>query len=99
MNVYNILGYIGASFLTIMMYPQVYQTIKTNKTRDISVNFIYLNLCAVSFLIPYSVHYELYPVLMANTSVGICNGLLLYFICKNKSIKDSGGSSVEIESK
>ena len=98
MNIFNILGYIGASFLTVMMYPQVYQTVKTNKTRDISVNFIYLNLCAVSFLIPYSVHFKLYPVLMANTSVGICNFLLLYFIYKNKSIKNSS-ASVEIEAK
>ena len=82
-NTFIIFGYVGSSFLTIMMLPQVYLTLKTKRTRDISPQFLILNLMAVSFILPYSTHFNLYPVIMANISIGICNLILLLIVIKN----------------
>lgn len=62
-----------------MLIPQV---ILTNKTKDLSIVFLLMNMVAVSSMIPYSVYFNLTPVLIANSSVGICNSILLYYtIC------------------
>ena len=74
---FTIIGYIGSSFLTIMMIPQVYISYKTKKIKDISFLFVFFNIMATTCLIPYSLHFKLYPVLIANLSVGICNLLLV----------------------
>ena len=67
------LGYIGSLMVGLMLIPQVYLTTKTNETENLSSFFLIMNMIAVSAMIPYSLYYELYPVLIANTSVGICN--------------------------
>ena len=81
-TLFNIIGYFGSGFLTIMMIPQVITSYKTKKVNDISFLFVFLNLMAVACLIPYSLYFGLYPVLAANVSVGICNLLLIFLkIC------------------
>ena len=76
--IYNILGYCGSTFLTIMMIPQVITSYRTKKVDDISFLFVSLNILAVSCLVPYSLYFRLYPVLVANLSVGVCNLLLVF---------------------
>jgi uncharacterized protein with PQ loop repeat len=93
---FNTLGYIGSSMIGIMLIPQVYLTIKTNKTDDLSILFLIMNMTAVSNMIPYSIYFELYPVLIANSSVGICNSILLYHTVKNQYVRNKTESS-EIE--
>ena len=66
-----------------MLIPQVILTIKTNKTKDLSIGFLLMNMLAVSSMIPYSVYFNLIPVLIANSSVGICNSILLYYAVCN----------------
>ena len=83
-----ILGYIGSSMIGIMLIPQVYLTIKTNKTDDLSVIFLIMNMIAVVTMIPYSIYFQLYPVLIANSSVGICNSILLCYTIKNQNSKN-----------
>ena len=82
-NIFNIFGYIGSGFLSIMLWPQIYLTIKTNKTDDISIKFLVANLCAIGFLLPYSIYYQLYPIIVANSSVFISNSILLFYSVKN----------------
>ena len=81
--VFDILGYFGSSLLTIMMYPQVYLTIKTNKTDDLSINFVVLNFIATICLVPYSIYYNIIPIAIANISLLICNFILLSLYIKN----------------
>lgn len=81
---FTIFGYIGSSFLSIMTIPQVYLTIKTNKTEDISISFIICNLFAVTFLLPYSIYFQLYPIIIANFSVCLCNLIILYYCLSNR---------------
>lgn len=82
-NIFNIFGYIGSGFLSIMLWPQIYLTIKTNKTDDISIKFLIANLCAIAFLLPYSIYFKLYPILGANLSLFISNSILLFYSVKN----------------
>jgi len=93
-----ILGYIGSSIIGIMLIPQVYLTIKTNKTDDLSVIFLIMNMIAVVTMIPYSIYFQLYPVLIANSSVGICNSILLCYTIKNQNSKNKiQNSEIETE--
>ena len=80
---FNVLGYIGSCMIGCMLIPQVMLTIKTNKTKDLSIRFLLMNMLAVSSMIPYSVYFNLIPVLIANSSVSICNSILLYYAISN----------------
>ena len=77
------LGYIGSCMIGGMLIPQVILTIRTNKTKDLSIGFLLMNMIAVSSMIPYSLYFNLIPVLIANSSVGICNSILLYYALCN----------------
>jgi len=71
-----------------MFIPQVLKTIKTNKTDDLSIIFLLMNTIAVLSMIPYSIHFNLIPIMIANSSVGICNSILLYYAIKNNLKKE-----------
>jgi uncharacterized protein with PQ loop repeat len=83
-------GYIGSCMIGIMFIPQVLKTIKTNKTDDLSIIFLLMNTIAVLIMIPYSIHFNLIPIMIANSSVGICNSILLYYAMKNNLKKEEG---------
>ena len=46
---FNVLGYIGSCMIDCMLIPQV---ILTNKTKDLSIGFLLMNMFAVSSMIP-----------------------------------------------
>jgi len=89
---FEVFGYLGAGCLSVMTIPQVLLTIRTNKTADISINFLIFNLLAVSFLLPYSYYYKIYPIMIANSSVGLCNLIILYYCIRNYKRKKSNDS-------
>tara|TARA_Y100000816_G_C25962259_1_gene502127 strand:- start:472 stop:741 length:270 start_codon:yes stop_codon:yes gene_type:complete len=82
--VYLIFGYIGSLIAIIMMFPQVYLTLKTQKTEDISIKTISMNLTAQLFFLPYSIYFELYPLLCANISLALCDIIIIIIYFKNK---------------
>lgn len=81
--IYTIIAYIGSCIAGIMLIPQVYLTIKTKKTDDISLEFLILNMLAVLAMIPYSIYFKLHPVLIANLSIGFCTSIILYYKIHN----------------
>ena len=82
--IYDIFGWFGSSLLTIMMYPQVYLTCKTNRTDNLSIKFVFLNLLATICLVPYSIYYNIIPIAIANISLLLCNLILISLYIKNK---------------
>ena len=90
-------GYIGSCLIGIMFIPQVLKTIKTNKTDDLSIIFLLMNTVAVLTMIPYSIHFNLIPVLIGNISVGICNSILLYYAIKNHFKKEENKKTLKNE--
>lgn len=80
--IYETCGFLGACLIGTMMFPQIYRTMTTQKSQDISVTFLAMNLVAASLLIPYAAYFKLYPVIIANCSVATCNIVLLCFRLK-----------------
>ena len=66
----EIVGYVGAFFLTITLIPQIIHTIKTKKVDDISYLFITLQITTcILFLI--------YGILIAENPLIVSNGVVL----------------------
>lgn len=80
---YDICGYLGGGILAIVFIPQVYKTVITNKTEDISITSISLNIFASTLYIPYCFYYMLWPIIISNTTILICQIIILYYCIKN----------------
>ena len=77
---YDIFGYCGAVFLTLLNIPQVYHCLKNQTSSGLTLSFIILQfLTSISFLTFGLLINEL-PIIIANTSTLI--GSILLFICK-----------------
>lgn len=74
----NTIGYIGGALLIITLFPQIHQTYKTKKTRDISLLFMFLEIITCIFFFTYGIIIEENPIIMANSVVLIELFLLLY---------------------
>ena len=81
-DIYIIFGFIGSIICSLMMIPQVYLTISLNKIEDLSIKFISMNLLAQLFFLPYSIYFMLYPLLLANISLSLCDLILITFYIK-----------------
>ena len=81
-DIYIIFGFIGSIICNLMMIPQVYLTISLNKIEDLSIKFISMNLLAQLFFLPYSIYFMLYPLLLANISLSLCDLILITFYIK-----------------
>jgi len=72
----DIVGYIGAVFLSLLLLPQVYQTYKMKKSDQISVIFVIFEiLTSITFII-YGCFINAVPIIIAN-SISLISGILL----------------------
>ena len=83
-NIFLIFGYVGSAFSCIMNFPQVYLTLTEKKVEDLSINTISMNLLTHFLFLPYSVYFELYPLLAANVTIGICDIIIISVYLKGK---------------
>ena len=88
-NIFVILGYIGSLTCIIQFFPQVYLTVSTNKTEDLSIKTICLNLLTQCCFLPYSLYFKLYPIVLANFSLVVCDLILISVYLKNKYYEPS----------
>ena len=87
------LGYIGSLTCIIQFFPQVYLTVSTDKTDDLSIKSVCLNLFTQCCIFPYSLYFKLYPIAIANFSLGICDIVLIGVYLKNKYFKNNTSPS------
>ena len=45
-----------------------------------------MNFMAQLFFLPYSLYFKLYPLLVANISIGICDTIILTIFVRNKLV-------------
>ena len=77
--VFIIMAYIANVIGFIYMIPQLYQTIKTKKTRDLSGLFINLRIiCSILWII-YTINYEMWQVLASWVITFISSLILAYY--------------------
>jgi MtN3 and saliva related transmembrane protein len=78
----DIIGYIGATCLTITLLPQLYKTYKEKSANDISYGFIALNLLTCILFLIYGILLKEIPIILANVILLIQN-IILLFLKKN----------------
>ena len=92
-TIFIALGYIGSLSCIVQFFPQVYLTVSTDKTDDLSIKSVCLNLFTQCCIFPYSLYFKLYPIAIANFSLGICDIILIAVYLKNKYFKHNTSSS------
>lgn len=79
-NQYDIFGYIGAGFLTLLMIPQVYHCFSNKTSTGLTISFITLQFLTSIFFLIYGFFVFQLPILIANISTLI--GTILLAIAK-----------------
>lgn len=78
---YDIFGYIGAFFLTLLTYPQVYHCYKNKTSIGLTSWFLFFEfMTSISFLI-YGCLLVQFPIIIANGSALV--GTILLIIAKS----------------
>ncbi len=83
-NVFLIFGYLASGTACLMMFPQVYLTTKKKKIEDLSISTISMGLLTQCLFFPYSIHFQLYPLLTVNIFLSVCDSFIIcyYFYLK-----------------
>ena len=64
-------GLTSSVLISIMFVPQVVHVYRTKDTNAINYAFLNLNLLASSLGLVYSIHFNVVPMIVANTSAGL----------------------------
>lgn len=85
--IFNVFGYLASLNACLMMVPQVQLTMKKGSFEDISIHMITLNLLTQCLFFPYSIHNNLYPLIIVNTMLSTCDVVIIicYIRSKNKA--------------
>ena len=83
-NIFLIFGYLASGTACMMMFPQVYLTIKKKRIEDLSIKTVSLGLLTQCLFFPYSIHFRLYPLLTVNIFLSFCDTFIIgyYFYLK-----------------
>ena len=79
MNWIDIAGHTGALLSAVTSIPQVYRTWKTKSARDLSLTMMFIVLISTIVWLCYAIALMLWPVILANTIVGLLSILLIYY--------------------
>ena len=75
---YNIVGYLGALFLSISFIPQTYNLMKSGNYDQITYAFLYNTIMTSVCMGTYAVHHSKYPIVIGNASVFMNASIILY---------------------
>lgn len=87
-NIFEIFGYLASANACLMMIPQLYLSINKKSFEDLSINMICMNLLTQSLFFPYSIHYKLYPLIVVNTMLSLCDIIILYCFFSHRKNND-----------
>lgn len=79
MNYIDLIGYFGSFLTSITFIPQVYKTWQTKSAGDISLTMLFIVLTSTVVWLVYAVALMLWPVIIANTIIGLLCLMLIYF--------------------
>ena len=82
-------GVIAGIFTSVRFVPQVYRSLTTKKTRDLSLTFLYFVSAQSVFLILYGITRPDYYVLYMNIFPLICALFLIFLKIKYNSKENS----------
>ena len=89
-SIFEILGYLASANACLMMLPQLFLTIKSKSFADLSIKMISMNLLTQFLFLPYSTHFNLYPLITVNTTLASCDVVFFsyYFYYRKKDNND-----------
>jgi MtN3 and saliva related transmembrane protein len=79
MNWIEALGYLGAFLTAITFIPQVYKTWQTKKAGDLSLTMLLIVFTSCVVWLTYAIALMLWPVIIANSLIGLLSLVLVYF--------------------
>ena len=79
MNWTEALGYFGAFLTAITFVPQVYKTWQTKKAGDLSLTMLLIVVLSTIVWLTYAISLMLWPVIIANSIIGVLSVFLVYF--------------------
>ena len=81
--IFKLIGLFGGIFLGVCLIPQVYRTIKTNSTKDISLIWQILYLIGLSLLYIYALYFNLWSLYIPSSFELLCIIILIIYKIKN----------------
>ena len=91
----EIFGYLGAVCLTLLTYPQVYESYKHKSTNGLNNKLFLLQFLTSAFFLVYGILLPAIPVMVANGSALF--GSILLIIAKLKFRKSTTQTEVVVE--
>ncbi len=79
MNWTEAMGLFGAFLTSVTFIPQVYKTWQTKKAGDLSLMTMLIVVTSTVVWLVYAVSLMLWPVIIANSIIGVLSLLLIYF--------------------
>ena len=79
MNYIDLFGYFGSFLTCITFMPQVYKTWQTKSAGDLSLSMLFIVLFSCIVWLVYAVALMLWPVIIANSIIGLLSIMLIYF--------------------
>ena len=75
----DIIGYIAATSLILILFPQLHKTYKTKKVDDIAYGFILLQILTCILFLTYGILLNEIPMIIANIMIFLQSLILIYF--------------------
>ena len=79
MNWIEFAGHVGAFLSSVTFIPQVYKVWKSKSVNDLSMAMMIIVFTSTLIWLVYGVALMLWPVILANTVIGLLSALLIYF--------------------
>ena len=92
----EIVGYVAGFVGAGMMFPQVYQVIKTNSTKDISLNSIILIIICSILWVWYGILIVDWPLIITDVVIIIEEIIILIYKIKNDIIHKNSNEPGEL---
>ena len=94
----DVVGFMGATFLTITLIPQVFLSYKQKNVDNISKGFLSIQLLTCFTFLAYGILLEELPLILANTIVLSQTFILVWFkIIYKSTIQSTNDSSNNIK--
>lgn len=79
MNYIDLVGYFGSFLTSVTFVPQVYKTWQTKSAGDLSLAMMCIVLLSCIVWLVYAFALMLWPVIIANSIIGVLSVILIYF--------------------
>jgi MtN3 and saliva related transmembrane protein len=75
----EVFGHIGSALSSLTFLPQVYQTWKTKRVKDLNFHMVLIVFTSTIIWLTYGVAKNILPVIICNTFICVLSAILIYF--------------------